>query len=131
MNPAQRAALQVMEYVYIYTYICNGNFCIVLILIQLIQSRTNSLPHVFPPVIFDTPDIFSQSFFHPGHVPSRSFSTPDIFPPVINLKMPFALNPLITQNAANIEGIIFQLLKKQCKITLLIDLNSPMPIKYN
>jgi len=60
----------------------------------------------FPPA-----NIPSRHFGHPGHVPYRSFSTPDIFPPVINLKMPFALHPLITQNAANIDGIIFQLLK--------------------
>ena len=105
------------------------------------KAWTNSLPNIFPPVIFDTPDILPpvifpprtcslpqffptrtyslQSFFHPRHILSRSFSTLDIFPPVINLKMPFALLPLITQNAVNIEGIIFQLLKKLCKISYM------------
>jgi len=101
---------------------------------SMVQYAWNRLVNIYLHELLQITDkfppthIISRHFWHLGHIPSshfstldifppRSLSTPDIFPPVINLKMPFALHPLITQNAANSEGIIFQLLKKQCKIT--------------
>ena len=40
---------------------------------QITGTRTNALPDIFPPVIFDTRTYSLQSFYHPGHIPYHRF----------------------------------------------------------